>query len=369
MGLFSFIRGQFIDIVEWAEETPGVLVHRFERYNNEIKNGARLVVRPGQMAIFVNEGQVADVLGPGTHQLTTANLPILTTLLSLPTAFESWHKAEVYFVKTTVQLDRRWGTPQPVPLRDADFGILRIRAFGNYSYRISTQHSLLERLVGSRTDFGCSELEPQFETQIVSELSDTLGELRIPALDLASQYNEIGERMLANMAERFAALGCEIVSFTVGNINLPDEVNKAIDQRGALGALNGMMGAYSQKMAADAMMAAAQNEGGNGAVFGMMAGGQLGGMMGQQMMQPQAAAPMAPPPPPPQVMYHLAVNGQQQGPYNLQTLQQLAMSGQLTAQTLVWTAGMANWQAASTVPALQSLFGSVPPPPPPPPMA
>lgn len=360
MGFMNFLRSQIIDIVEWPEETPGVLVHRFERHDNEIKNGARMVVRPGQMAIFVNEGQVADILGPGTHRLTTANLPILTTLLSLPTGFESWHKAEVYFVRTTVQLDCRWGTPQPVMMRDRDFGVLRIRSFGNYSYRVGTRNHLLERLVGARSDFRCEEVEPQFETQIVSELSDSLGELQIPALDLASQYNEIGARMLKNLEARFGALGFEIVSFTVASINLPDEVNKAIDQRGALGALNGMMGAYSQKMAADAMMTAAQNESGNGAVFGMMAGGQLGGMMGQQMqMQPQVAPP--PPPPPPQVVYHLAVNGQQQGPYNLQTLQQLALSRQLTPETLAWTAGMAAWQPAGTIPALQQIFASVPP--------
>ena len=243
-------------------------------------------------------------------------------------------------------------------MRDRDFGVLRIRGFGNYSYRVGTRHHLLERLVGARSEFRCEEVEPQFETQIVSELSDSLGELQIPALDLASQYNEIGARMLKNLEARCGALGVELVSCAVASINLPDEVNQAIDQRGALGALNGMMGAYSQKRAADAMLAAAQNESGNGAVFGMMAGGQLGGMLGQQM-QPQMAPP--PPPPPPQVVYHLAVNGQQQGPYNLQTLQQLALTRQLTPETLAWTAGMAAWQPAGTIPALQQIFAGVPP--------
>ena len=158
MGLFSGFKNQFIDIIEWAEETPGVLVHRFDRFDNEIKYGAKLIVRPGQKAVFVNEGQIAHVFGPGTHTLETKNIPILRTLLSLPYNFESPFKAEVYFIKTTEQLDRKWGTPSPVMLRDADFGIVRLRARGNYSYVVGDDKTMLSRFVGARAEFKADEL-------------------------------------------------------------------------------------------------------------------------------------------------------------------------------------------------------------------
>ncbi len=189
MGIMNFIKNQLIDIVEWPEETPGVLVHRFERAGNEIKRGAKLVVRPGQSAVFVNEGQIADKFEPGTYSLETKNLPILTTILSLPYGFNSWHKAEVYFIKRTEQLDRKWGTAQPITMRDADFGPLRIRAFGNYSYRVGMTDNMLQRFVGAKSEFKAEELEKQIQLKSVSEFTDTLGELQIPALDLAAQYN------------------------------------------------------------------------------------------------------------------------------------------------------------------------------------
>lgn len=362
MGLMDIFRGQFIDIVEWADETPGVLVHRFERHNNEIKNNAKLVVRPGQKAVFVNEGVVADHFGPGTYTLSTANMPILTTLLSLPTGFVSWHKAEVYFIKTTEQLDRKWGTPQPVMMRDPDFGSVRLRAFGNYSYRIGESNDMISRFVGARAEYRAEEFENQIRLKVVSELSDALGELKIPALDLAAQYNEIGQLVCSNLNRSLATLGIELLTFTVGNINLPDKVNEAIDSRGEVGAMGGM-DMYRQKQAADAMRDAARNPGGGaGTVMGMMLGGQMAGMAGQTYAQPPAQPMQAPPPLPPQITFYVAVNGQQQGPYPLATLQGMVGNGSLTRDTLVWSAGMPGWQAAGTVQALSGLFGAVPPP-------
>ena len=361
--LKNVFTGQFIDIVQWAEETPGVLVHRFERHNNEIKNNAKLIVRPGQRAIFVNEGKVADQFGPGTYVLSTANMPILTTLLSLPYGFESWHKAEVYFVKTTEQLDRKWGTKQPIMMRDTDFGVVRIRAFGNYSYRVGTTDNLLERFIGAKSEYRADEVEGQFDMKVVSVFSDALGELKIPALDIVAKYTEIGEFVQQKLNQTFNSMGFEMTSFTIGNINLPDEVNEAIDKRSQLGALNGVMGMYAQKQAADAMIAAAKNQGNGGAMMGMMMGGTMAGMVNQGINQAQMAPQMAPPPPPPpSPSYFLAVNGQRQGPFDQQALQNMAMQGTFNANTMVWTAGMAGWQAASTVPALASLFAAVPPP-------
>ena len=371
MGIMSFIKNQLIDIVEWPEETSGVLVHRFERAGNEIKRGAKLVVRPGQSAVFVNEGQIADKFEPGTYTLETKNLPILTTILSLPYGFNSWHKAEVYFIKRTEQLDRRWGTPQPVMMRDADFGKIRIRANGNYSYRVGMTDNMLQRFVGAKSEFKSEELEKQIQLKAVSEFSDSLGELQIPALDLVAQYNEIGERVLQNLQPIMNNMGLELMTFTVGNISLPEEVNAAIDKSGAIGALGGMQG-YMQMKAADALGDAANNQGTGGTMMGMMLGGNLGAFAGQQFQQSQQyqqpQQQMAPPPPPPPAapMFYVAVNGQQHGPFAIQQLQAMVGQGTFGPNSMVWTAGMSGWAAASTVAALSGLFGAVPPPPPPP---
>ena len=372
MGIMNFIKNQLIDIVEWPEETPGVLVHRFERAGNEIKRGAKLVVRPGQSAVFVNEGQIADKFEPGTYSLETKNLPILTTILSLPYGFNSWHKAEVYFIKRTEQLDRKWGTAQPITMRDADFGPLRIRAFGNYSYRVRMTDNMLQRFVGAKSEFKAEELEKQIQLKSVSEFTDTLGELQIPALDLAAQYNEIGERVKQNLQPVMNDMGLELLTFTVGNISLPEEVNAAIDKRGAIGALGGMQ-SYQQMKAADALGDMAKNQGTGGTMMGMLLGGNLGAFAGQQFQQSQQPQyqqqqqQMAPPPPPPTApLFYVAVNGQQQGPFNIQQLQGMIPGGGFGPNSLVWTAGMSGWAAASTVAALSGLFGPVPPPPPPP---
>ena len=371
MGIMNFIKNQLIDIVEWPEETPGVLVHRFERAGNEIKRGAKLVVRPGQSAVFVNEGQIADKFEPGTYSLETKNLPILTTILSLPYGFNSWHKAEVYFIKRTEQLDRKWGTSQPITMRDADFGRIRIRAFGNYSYRVGMTDNMLQRFVGAKSEFKAEELEKQIQLKAISEFSDSLGELQIPAVDLVSQYNEIGDRVKQNLQPLMNDMGLELLTFTVGNISLPEEVNAAIDKAGAINSLGGMQG-YTQMKAADAMGDMAKNQGTGGTMMGMMLGGNLGAFAGQQVFQQpqqqyqQPQQQMAPPPPPPAApMFYVAVNGQQQGPFSIQQLQGMIAGGGFGPNSLVWTAGMSGWQAASTVAALSGLFGAVPPPPPP----
>ncbi len=372
MGIMNIFRGQFIDIIEWADENPSVLVHRFDRLNHEIKTGAKLIVRPGQMAVFVNEGKVADHFEPGTYTLTTKNLPILTTLLSLPYNFESCHKAEVYFIRTTEQLNRLWGTPTPVMMRDPDFNMLRLRAHGNYSYRVGLTNDMITRFAGARAEFRCEEIEKQMSLRLVSVLSDTLGELKIPALDLAANYVEIGDEMLKRMTPIMNGMGFELMSFTVGNISLPDNVNEEIDKRSGLGAFNGVMGQYTQKQAADAMRDMANNPGGGGNMMGMMFGAQMGQTMSalnnqtiqQPQQQPQAQAAAVPPPIPAEPTYFLAVNGQRQGPFTIAALQQEILAGRCNGETLVWTAGMANWQAAKTVAALASLLGQVPPPPP-----
>ncbi len=303
MGIFGKLKeefinkGELIDIIEWIENSAGILVYRFERLDNEIKNGAKLIVRPGQKAVFVNEGQIADVFEPGTHTLSTANIPILSTLKGWKYGFDSPFKAEVYFIKTTEQLDRKWGTPNPVMLRDLDFGIVRLRARGNFSYAISADKDMITKFVGTESVFTTDNIEKQLRTKIISKFSDCLGELKIPALELAAQYNEISEFVQKQLVESFAALGLNLISYTLENISLPEEVEKAIDQRASLGALGGV-NTYSQIKAADALGDAANNQGGAGNMMGMMLGTQFAGAIGgamnpqqQQQAQPQAAAP------------------------------------------------------------------------------
>lgn len=357
MGLFNLFKGQFIDVIEWDDEDPAILVHRFDRHNHEIKIKAKLIVRPGQTAVFVSEGRIADHFGPGTHTLETRNIPILTSILSLPYNFESPFKAEVYFIRRTDQLDRKWGTPTPVMMRDADFGIVRLRARGNYSYRVGTKNDLISRFVGARSEFRAADLEEQIKVKVISSLSDALGERKIPALDLASMYHEIGDAVRGHLAADFEALGLELIAFTVENISLPDEVNAAMDKRAGLGALSGVMNAYTQMQAADAMRAAADNPGGAGNMMGMMMGAQLAGAVGGVV-----GGTAAVPPPVPAAGYFVAVDGRQSGPFDIEQLKAQAAAGALLRSTLVWRQGMSGWQEAGVVPELSPVFAAAPPP-------
>jgi len=299
MGLFDALRTEFIDIIEWREQDAGVLVHRFERHDHEIKMGAQLVVRPGQRAVFVNEGKIADAFENGTYKLETKNLPILATLKGWKYGFDSPFKAEVYFINATELLDRKWGTPSPVMMRDADFGAVRLRARGNYAYKVGETEEMVSRFVGARHEFRADDMEGQLRTRIISSLSDALGELKIPALDVVTQYDEISAAMKEKLGDVFAGLGLELLSFTLENVSVPEEVQKAIDERSSMGAV-GDLGKYAKYQAANAMRDAANNEGGTaGGMMGMMVGGQLAGGVGN-VLAPQpppagaAAAPAAP---------------------------------------------------------------------------
>ncbi len=293
MGFFSRLKAEFIDIIEWEHENPGVLVHRFDRFNNEIKMNAKLIVRPGQRAVFVNEGEIADVFEPGTHTLSTQNMPILATLKGWKYGFESPFKAEVYFIKTTEQLDRKWGTPNPVMMRDSDFGVVRLRARGNYAYKIEISHEMISRFVGSRDELTADDIEGQVKTRVISSFSDCIGELKIPALDLAAQYDEIGEATSGKLDAIFGELGLSLLSFTIENITLPEEVEKAMDQRASMGAI-GNMNQFAQYQSAQAVREMASNpNSGGGNMMGMMMGAQMAGGVGNALVQeqPQQAAP------------------------------------------------------------------------------
>lgn len=362
MGLFNTLRNEFIDIIEWADMEPGLLVHRFDRHDNEIKMNAKLVVRPGQRAVFVNEGQIADAFEPGTYTLTTQNIPILTTLKSWKYGFDSPFKAEVYFLNTTEQLDRKWGTPNPIMLRDADFGIVRLRARGNYSYKVGITEEMISRFVGAQSDFDCDAIEDQIRVKVISSFSDCIGEHKIPALDLAAKYDEISEFMSEKLKENFQALGLHLLSFALENISLPEEVQKAMDQRSSMGAL-GDLNNFSQYQAANALRDAAQNEGGSGNMMGMMMGAQMAGGVSNALHQEGKPSSQAVPPPiPGENKYFVAVDGAQTGPFTIGELKQKAMAQQLTPDSLVWSEGMDAWEKASSREELKNLFGATPPP-------
>lgn len=370
MGLFDKLKGEFIDIIEWLDDSNDTIVYRFERYGNEIKNGAKLTVRESQCAVFINEGKLADVFQPGMYELTTENLPILSTLKGWVHGFNSPFKAEVYFVNTKRFTDLKWGTQNPIMLRDAEFGPIRLRAFGSYSIRVTDPGKFLKEVVGTDSDFTTDEVVSQLRNIVVSRFTDALGESKIPALDLAANYDELGKFMEGKIGGEFGDYGLELVKLLVENISLPPAVEEALDKRSSMGIL-GNLNQYTQFQAANAMEAAAENPGGNaangiGMGMGFAMANQMGQAMGQQNQNQAQSPPAGGPPPIPQaVQYFVAVNGQQTGPFPMAALQQKVSTGEITRETLVWKNGMSAWTAAGSVSELSSLFGQVPPPLPP----
>jgi len=374
MGLFDKLRGELVDIVEWIDHSRDTLVWRFPRYHNQIKNGAQLIVRPGQTAVFVHRGKLADVFQPGSYELVTDNLPILSTLQGWKHGFDSPFKSEVYFVNTTQVTDLKWGTPNPVMLRDPDFGPIRLRAFGVYTLKATNPSALIRELVGTDGNFEADEINELLRAMINSSLADALGESKIAALDLAAKYDELSEKMRHRVVEQVDdEYGLDIPKLQIVNISLPPEVEKALDTRTSMAAI-GDMERFQQYQMGQAMTAAASNPGGGGASQGMGLG--MGFAMANRMMQGVAPpAPGAPPPPPgappppappPPAVWHIAVGGETHGPFNQAQLAEAAAHGQLTAATLVWTPGAPGWQPAGQVPQLAALIQASTPPPPPP---
>lgn len=359
MGLFNKLRGELIDIIEWTEPSQSdILCYRFPRYNNEIKMGAKLTVREGQAAVFVNEGRIADVFQPGMHTLQTSNLPILSTLLGWKYGFNSPFKAEVYFVSTRQWTDLKWGTQNPIMLRDPEFGPVRVRAFGTYAMRVSDPATFLRQLVATDPSFETFEIAGQLRNMIVSRFADAIGQMKIPVLDLAGNYAKVAQMAQQQFASELAGMGLTLTAFYIENISLPPEVEKALDERTKMGVI-GDLGRFTQYQSAQAIRDAAQNPGG---VAGLGAGMGAGFAVAQQMANAMSNQVTAPPPLPSAAAFYVGIGGKQQGPYDMAALQGLVRQGALTRNTLVWRQGMASWVAAGTVPELQALFAAVPPP-------
>jgi len=381
MGLWDKLTGELVDIVQWTEDDPDVLVHRFERYNNEIKNGAKLTVREGQLAIMVNEGQLgkgqlADVFQPGMYELTTQNLPLLSTLKGWKHGFDSPFRAEVYFFNTRLFTDSKWGTPGPATMRDPEFGVVRVSAFGIYSMRIKDAKTVLLELVGTKAVLLKQDIEENLRGKVGSRIKEAMPGLGVPVIDLNSKISVLGDKLVSVLAPEFLKMGFELVEVQVQSISLPEEVEKAIDQQGAMRAI-GNMGQFAQYQAAQAMRDAAQNGGTVGTMMGVGVGGMLNQGMGGLFNQPQTNQPIgfqqqpqqgggAPPPLPLTPKFFVAIGGQQAGPFDANALREQLNSGAVTRDSLVWRQGMAAWTKASEVADLASLFAEAPPPLPPP---
>ncbi|CAB5511876.1 hypothetical protein LMG26857_01165 [Achromobacter anxifer] len=299
MSLGSFIRKQFIDILQWNEDRDGVLAWRHPMQDFEIQYGASLTVRESQMAVFVNEGKVADVFGPGMYKLTTQTLPILTYLKNWDKLFESPFKSDVIFFSTRLQLGRRWGTAQPVTLRDSEFGMVRLRAFGVYSYQISDPAKFYREVSGTRDEYTVDDLETQLRNMVVAAMTTALGGSKVPFLDMAGNQGLMSQSIAEQLAPVFDRYGVKLDNFTVENVSLPEELQKALDTRISMG-MAGDLGKFTQYQTATAIPMAAQNEGGIAGIgAGLAAGAALGQTMAAGLAAGQAPAPAAQQPAPP----------------------------------------------------------------------
>ena len=364
MALWDKLVHELVDIVEWLDDTHDTLAYRFERYQNEIKYGAKLVVREGQMAAFINEGKLADVYKPGTYELTTQNMPILATLRGWKYGFNSPFKAEVYFVSTRKFTDLKWGTPGPAMMRDKDFGMVRVTSYGIYSIRAKDAGIIVRDLVGTEGRFTVEQVQDNLRGKIGLRIKELMPELGIPVIEMSAKVYEMGTKLHDRLQPDFDALGLELVEVQVQNVGLPEEVEKAIDKRGAMAAV-GDLKAYTQYETASSIRDAANNPGGAaGAGVGLGAGIAMGAQMMNNMQGAAAAAPAGavPPPIPGAALYHVAQGQAQTGPFDMAALQQQVAAGTINRNTLVWKAGMAAWAKAGDLPDLAPLFSNVPPP-------
>ncbi|HEX2574917.1 MAG TPA: SPFH domain-containing protein [Aquihabitans sp.] len=374
MGLIDKIKGELVDIIEWMDDSRSTLAWRFPRYQNEIKNGAELIVREGQEAVFVYRGALADRFGPGHYELKTENLPILSTLQGWKFGFDSPFRSEVYFINTRPVTDLRWGTANPVTVRDPDFKMVQVRANGLCVVKIQDAEIFLKEVIGTDSSVNVDEISELLRRVITLAFSDLVMETKLGVIDLQGRQVELSEKLRDFVAERVDdEFGLAIPSVTM-NISLPEEITAAMTRGVARGVEEGGfldnvgdLNRYQQAKQADAMLAAANNPGGGGAMGDMMGMGMgmaMANQMANQMQQTGQAAPAGPPPLPGAQTFHVDMGGQSQGPFTIDQIRTGVANGQVTPASLVWAAGMPTWVAASTVPALQSLFQAPPPLPP-----
>ncbi|HET7498041.1 MAG TPA: SPFH domain-containing protein [Candidatus Eisenbacteria bacterium] len=360
MGIVEKLRGELVDIIEWVDDSRNTLVWRFPRYHNQIKNGARLIVRPGQSAVVVEQGRVADVFGPGTYELTMKNLPLLSTLRGWKYGFDSPFKAEVYFVATRQITELKWGTPNPVILRDPSLGPLRVRAFGTYTLRAAKPEALLAELVGTDGSFQADEIDVLLRSLIATAFADLIATTQIAIADLSASYlrlsEELRKRVLAKIDQEY---GLDIPQLYIVNVSVPDSVEQAMDARSGMEVIGDVERYQRYQVGAATPLAAANPSGGlAGAGVGLGMGLSYAGAAASRPVN----APVIPPVPLADAVWHVATAGTASGPFTLEQIRQGMAEGKVTPQSHVWTAGMSAWAPIASVPALAALL--TPPPPP-----
>lgn len=367
MAFWDKAAAEFVDIIEWTDDTRDTMVWRFPRYQNEIKYGAKLTVRESQVAVFVSEGKIADVFQPGMYSLSTKNLPVLTTLKGWYYGFDSPFKAEVYFVNTRNFTNLKWGTKNPLILRDQEFGPVRLRAFGTYVVRVCDASVFVKDITGTDAHFTIDEITDQLRNLIVSRFVDLLAESKIPVLDLAANYDELSNFMTAKISPEFLEYGIEITKLLIDNISLPPDVEEALDKRSSMGIV-GDLDKYTKFQSANAMELAAENPGGDASAgVGMGMGFAMANQMGKAIapdLTPQKGD--ASPPPLPagkeDIEYFIGIKGEQKGPFTEKIVAGMIKDKAIVPDSLVWKKGMENWAKASQIDELKKHFASVPPP-------
>jgi membrane protease subunit (stomatin/prohibitin family) len=368
MSLWERLTGEFVDVIDWKDDSSDTLVWRFERWQDAIKQGAKLTVREGQVAIFVSEGQLADVFPPGLYSLETRNLPVLTTIRHWDHGFNSPFKAEVYFVSTRRFTDLKWGTRNPIMLRDPEFGPVRLRAFGTYTLKVADAPLFLREVVGTDGHFTTEEISNQLRNLIVAKMAEALATSGVPVLDLAASYEKLGRFVTDRTAPLVReSYGIDLLQLLVENVSLPPAVEQALDKRSSMGVI-GDLDRYTRFQAAEAL-GQGGTDGALGAGIGLGAGmamaQQVAGAFGATGPTAQPAASATPPPLPRAPNYHVAIAGTAQGPFDGMALRRLVAEGKLGRDSMVWTAGMADWARAADRPDLATLFADQPPPLPP----
>ena len=370
MGILDFIKGELIDVIHHTDDTDDTLVWRFEREGHEIKYGAKLTVREGQAAVFVHEGQIADVFSPGLYMLETNNMPILTSLNYWDHGFESPFKSEIYFVNTTRFQDLKWGTKNPVICRDPEFGPVRIRAFGTYEVKVSDPAKFMTEIVGTDGEVTTDEISYQIRNVIVSRFSSAIATCGIPVLDMAANTPELGKHLSQRIAPELAEFGISLPNLFIENISLPDAVEAALDKRTSMGMVGDLRN-FTHYSTAEALTTGAATPGnGGGLAAGMGAG--MGMAMAERMMtgpwgrrtsdQSMGATPPPVPNAPVEKVWHVAVKGKATGPYSRAELARKVDDGKIARDTFVWTVGLDGWKTAGELDELATLFTISPPP-------
>lgn len=363
MGLWDTIAGvakqQFLEVIQWIDEGSTAVVYRFPVAQQAITDGSKLVVREGQAAVFLSEGKMSEVFGPGSYDLGTRNAPILQFFQSIKYGLNMPYKGDILFVSTKQFTDQKWGTPNPIPLRDKDFGIVRIRAFGNYAWRVTDPAAFIRELVGANGYFTTDEITGQLKRKLVSAFADTLGEAQIPLLDLVAKYLDLGDALRQRLTGWFQEnYGITLTDFVVENISVPPEVEKMMDKRAAMAAV-GDLNAYTQMQAADAMRASADHPGSGGGFMQAGMGLAMGNAMGSQLNR--AMGPGATPPPPPSANFRYHGPAAADGDYPADQIAQW-VGGNRSGGHMIWAQGWPGWKSWSDVPEIAGRVPAAPPP-------